>query len=308
MNKFKRIKTSKFKKADAILCADLHIRADCPVCRTDNFLEAMEKKIDFIVDLSVEHVCPILVAGDIGHKHQWPNWLLEWTINKFYGLDVICIAGQHDLPNHRLDLWKKSGIGVLHASGVIFMIREAQTIDDIFTVYPFHYGEKMISPQYDKGLPKVAMTHQMIIDNKKLWPDQDAPEGHQILKKFPEYNLILSGDNHSPFVVEYKGRLLVNPGSLMRSTAAQEDHKPRVYLWYAEENKVQVVYLPIEQNVISREHIKDTKQRDKRMDAYMERMKKDVEIQLSFEKNMESYFDKNRTQTKVKEKVWEAVK
>ena len=82
MTKFKR-KTK--QKATAILTADWHIRADVPICRTDDFFQAMSDKLDFILNLSKEHDCPILLAGDLGKRplnRGWPTWLLEWTINK----------------------------------------------------------------------------------------------------------------------------------------------------------------------------------------------------------------------------------
>ncbi len=307
MTKFKRkIKSS----ADAILTADWHLRVDTPLCRTDDFFTAMERKIDFILDLSKEHDCLILIAGDLGIKPQWPNWLLEWTINKFEGHEIIMIPGQHDLPNHRLDLWEKSGIGVLQAARVIKAIGIANDatyeIDNLFELAAFPYGEKMIQKLKD-NLPIIAITHQMIIESKPLWPGQEAPKGHQILKKFSGYNLILSGDNHNAFVAEYQGRKLVNPGSMMRTTADQESHRPRVYLWYASTNDIEPIYLPIEQGVISRIHIDVVQDRENRNKAFIKRIAKDTKIQLSYEDNLENYFNKYRTLKPVKRKVWEAV-
>ena len=156
-------------------------------------------------------------------------------------------------------------------------------------------------------MPMIAITHQMIIENKPLWPGQEALKGHQVLKKFPEYQLILSGDNHNAFVAEYKGRKLVNPGSMMRAFADQENHKPRVYLWWAETNEIEAVYLPIEQGVISRTHIEVAQDRKNRNKAFIERINEDVEIALSYENNLENYFNKYRTEKKVKEKTWGAV-
>ena len=306
MTKFKRKKV----KANAILCADLHIRPDTPICRTDDFFGAMECKIDFILNLSKEHDCPILIAGDIGNKPQWPNWLLEWAINKFKGHEIICIPGQHDLPNHRLDLWEKSGVGVLHAAGAIRLIIDQIVRSDLdlpifFTSY-FPYGIKLQSPATSHR-PAIALTHQMIIENKPLWPGQEAPKGNNLLKKFPEYDLILSGDNHNPFVAEYQGRKLVNPGSMMRTSADQESHRPRVYLWYSETNDIEAIYLPIKQGVISRSHVGVAKERESRNKAFIERVNSDIEIDLSYEKNLENYFNKYRTQKRIVEKTWEAV-
>lgn len=324
MTNFKR--TSKFQasaltplsSADAILCADLHIRPDTPICRTDDFFAAMEKKIDFILGLSINHNCPILVAGDLGTwplNNGWPTWLLEWFIKKVgFNRQFICIPGQHDLPNHKLDLFEKSGMGVLNAAKAIQTIGLNDSTyttakKHIFEIVPFPYS-KEIKTIYKNPLPLprlIAMTHQMIIEDKKLWPDQNAPKGHQILKKFPEYQLILSGDNHNAFVAEYEGRKLVNPGSMMRTTADQENHRPRVYLWHAKTNEIEAVYLPIEQGVISRTHIEVAQDRTKRNQAFIERVNSDIEIKLSYENNLENYFKKYRTEKKITEKVWDSI-
>ena len=315
MTKFKR-KRQTTKKADAILAADIHLRPDIPVGRIDDYFGAMERKIDFILALSKQHECPILVAGDLGNKplnNGWPVWLLELIIKKFEGHEIICIAGQHDLPNHRLDLWEKSGIGVLHAAGAIYTIFGPIVVHGKFKIYPFNYGQEIQNPiniwkdLAPSNLPMVAMTHQMVIENKPLWPGQEAPKGNSLLKKFPEFSIIHSGDNHLSFVSEYENRKLINPGSMMRNTADQIDHKPRVYLWWAETNRIEPVYLPIEQDVISREHIKDTTERDNRFDALITRVKTDVEIQLKYEDNVVKYFKKFRTEKAVKDKVLEHV-
>jgi predicted phosphodiesterase len=324
MTKFKRKQKTK-SKADAILCADLHIRPDAPICRTDNFFDAMENKINFILDLSKQHDCPILVAGDLGNhalNNGWPTWLLNWTIEKFDCVqyfeydnarsNLFVIPGQHDLPNHRLDLLKKSGIGVLAKAGKIklFEKKEAVNIKDKFNLFAFPYGIEIEDPwPFDTSLhgPNIAIIHQMIIKNKPLWPGQNASKGHQILKKFPRYDLILSGDNHNSFVVEYQGRKLVNPGSMMRTTIDQENHEPQVYLWYANTNEIETVYLPIKKNVISRTHIEIAKKRESRNASFIRRINNDIEIKLSYEKNISAYFNRYRTQKRIIEKTWEAI-
>ena len=327
MTKFQR---KQKKKANAILTADWHIRSDIPICRTDDFFKALEKKIDFILELQREYDCPILIAGDIGHKPQWQNWLLEWAINKFESHEIICIPGQHDLPNHKISLFE--GMGVLEAAKVIETIGILHTEDKIinchfpskstmkkygFHITPFPYGSEIKLLGWGKeygivDMPMIAMTHQMILESKPLWPGQEAPKGNSLLKKFPEYQLILSGDNHNAFTIEYEGRLLVNPGSIMRAFADQVNHRPRVYLWYAETNTVEPIYLPIEKGVISRTHIDVAKERKNRNEAFIQRVNEDTGIipkdELNYEKNLENYFNKYRTEKPVKEKVWESVK
>lgn len=309
MKKLKRLIRG---KPSAILSADWHIRASKPVCRTDTFLIAQESKVEFIVELAKKYECPILVSGDLGNNPQWANWLLRWFIWITEGVDIITIPGQHDLPNHRLEDVEKSGIGVLGESKTIKLIgtqqREIPEIIGVANhwVVPFPFGCPISTIEYEKpDEPMVAMTHQMIIEDQSLWDGQIAPSGHSILKKFPEYKLILSGDNHNPFVSKYKGRLLVNPGPIMRTTADQIDYKPRVYLWYADTNTVKPVFLPIEEGVVSRDHIDIEEERDTIMEAYVSHMATDYEIGFSYEVNLERHIEANEIDDEVADRAWE---
>lgn len=302
--------------ADGILTADWHVRSSIPVCRTDDFMTAMWKKIKFIFDLSLEHQCPIYIAGDMGDKSTWSNSLLVWFLrkmqaNKFYS--IVLIPGQHDLPNHNLQNIDKSGMAVLClASEKVEVITEpglgsgSNPNPDIF-VYGFPFGTEIFEKNGDPEIFKVAMTHQLVIEDKPEWKDQVATSAKSLLKKFPGYNLILSGDNHKPFVVNFRGRLLVNPGSLMRTRADQIDHKPRVYLWYAGKNEVKPVYLPIEKDVIDRSHIDDKEERDGRVEAYVRHLKKNEDITFSFDDNMTAELKNNRIKAGVRDKIREAM-
>jgi DNA repair exonuclease SbcCD nuclease subunit len=259
----------------------------------------MWKKVDFILQQAARREIPILVAGDLGHRHQWPNWLLKefmYEIDEFeFGVDIGVTLGQHDIPEHNLDLWERSGVGVLLQSEYIKWVSQV-----IPYATNFSYGNP-ISHSDDQ----IAVAHQMVIEDKPEWPGQVADSAKSLLKKFPEYKLILTGDNHKPFVVEHEGRILVNPGSMMRTTADQADHKPRVYLWDGEE--VEPVYLPIEEGVISREHIDVVQDRDSRITAYVDRLKTNYEIGLDFKKNMVEHFKVNRTRKEIESRVWGAM-
>lgn len=324
MKKFSR-KSSSSVPPTAIFTADWHIRPTVPVCRTDDFLVAMWKKVEFILNLSDKHQIPILIAGDVGLKSQWPNWLLEEFIGKVKAkkdkAKVYAIPGQHDLPDHNLDLWRASAIGVLHESeAVIFLGVDNQKfihLDEsgLWSVFPFPYGIEVSTINNPLGenyvSPLIAIAHTLVTEGEPKgldkWMEGRSSPALSLLKKFPEYSLILTGDNHKPFVQEYEGRLLVNPGSLMRTTADQANHKPRVYLWYAQDNRVEPVYLPIEEDVIDRTHIDLQEAKDERIEAYVSRLSEEVEIGLSFEGNLESYFKSNRIRKPVQDKVWGAM-
>jgi DNA repair exonuclease SbcCD nuclease subunit len=293
------------KNPKAILTADWHIRGDAPRCRTDDFQKAMWKKVEFIFALADRYGIPIFLAGDLGHRSQWPNWLIERfvaLINDYDRIDIVMAFGQHDLPEHNLELVSKSALGVLLESKYIC---NADYWDKAY-VSAFHYGQKIKKTLAPKGEKcDMAIAHQMVIEDRPEWPDQVADRGKALLKKFPQYKLILTGDNHKPFVIRHEGLILVNPGSMMRTTADQINHKPRVYLWDGED--VEPVYLPIEEGVISREHIDISKERDGRITAYVDRLKTNYEIGLDFKKNMVEHFKVNRTRKEISGRVWEAM-
>ncbi|MCJ7747861.1 MAG: metallophosphoesterase [Desulfobacterales bacterium] len=310
----------------AILTADWHVRWTVPVCRTDDFMAAMRGKIDFVFDLALEHRIPILLAGDIGLKAQWPSWLEEEFIRKVKESpnrpEIYAIPGQHDLPDHNLELWRKSSIGVLHIAGAITFFgvdddhwpNKYQSLNRpcLESIFCFPYGieiSHLDRKSHVTADPVIAMMHTLITERapESFLAEHGACSAMSLLQKFPEYDLILTGDNHKPFVVECEGRLLVNPGSLMRTAADQVDHKPRVYLWYAQENRVEPVYLPIEEDVIDRTHIDLQEAKDERIEAYVSRLSEEVEIGLSFEGNLESYFRTNRVRKPVQDKVWAAM-
>jgi predicted phosphodiesterase len=104
--------------------------------------------------------------------------------------------------------------------------------------------------------------HTYACKQGNVWYDPDSVSSKTLLRKAKQFDLIITGHNHDSFVIKVGGRLLVNPGSIMRSTTKQINHKPRVYLWYDEDNHVEPVFLPIEKNVLSTEVIEEKKKED----------------------------------------------
>jgi DNA repair exonuclease SbcCD nuclease subunit len=318
------------KLADAILGADLHIRPGKPQSRIDDFQKAMWTKFEFILSLSVENdFCPILFAGDLGQESEWPNWLLRKFLSTLLKasplkpIELIVIPGQHDLPNHNLSLWKKSGLGVLEIKDSITLLySDNQNHTDLtrftfsghskynqFYIHPFPYGQPIKNclqcKQKGRQFYSVAMAHDLILAKEgRGWEQGKGLNGISLLKQFPEYDLILTGDNHKSFVLEHQGRLLVNPGSMMRSAADQIDHQPRVYLWYADEKRVEIAYLPIEKEVLSRERIEKQEEKERRMQAFVESIKPG-EIKIKFEENMKIHLRENPASPEVEQKIWD---
>jgi putative phosphoesterase len=281
-------RTKSFKKADAIFGADFHLRDSTPTCRTDDFEAEQWKKLDFISALQKKHDCPVIHSGDLNQHWKPSPYLLTKTMehipNEFW-----TIMGNHDLPQHSLELMHKCGVNTLVEAGRIKLLSGT------------HWGQ---TPEQEsliiKGR-KLLVYHVMTYQGKKPWPGCTDPLGATLLRKYPQWDCIISGHNHKPFTETHEGRLLVNPGSITRQEAGQADHKPRVYLYYADTNTVEAVYLPIKDGVVTREHIERDEERNDRIDAFVSKFDEDWEAELSFEGNLERFYQTNKIKPGVKE-------
>lgn len=303
-------------KVDAILCADVHMRHDTPKCRTDDYQHAQWTKWQEILELGVHYDAPILVAGDLGHKYQWPSPLLREFIFRWSAAgqpEIILVPGQHDLPYHKVDNWDQSAIGVLEAAGCITVLlgssRLPMSMAGDIMLYDFPWGVGMDRRIQGTECTAIAMTHQLVMEgkgNKADWPGADAAFALELLKAHPQFQLILSGDNHKPFVVEHDGRLLVNPGSVMRMTADQADHRPRVYLWNRQ-NEYEEYYLAAPADVITRDYLDEQQAKKHRMEAFVASVADGPAKGLSFEDNVRRLMDERQVHKNVQDKVWECI-
>lgn len=284
---------------DAILTADWHLREDTPVCRIDDFFARQWKKVTFIYALQREFDCPVLHAGDLFHHWKPSPYLLSVTIN-YLPLNFYTVYGQHDLPQHNLELAYKCGINTLKAANRLSILED------------LHWGQDSASKTkrgfcLSSSNRQILVWHCMCYQGKKPWPDCTDPMAASLLRKYPQFDLIVTGDNHKSFVEEYEGRLLVNPGSLTRQTADQTDCKPCVYLWYAKTNTVKQIYLPIEKDVITREHLERKEQHNNRIEAFISRLNDDWEAQMSFEDNLEEFRKANNVRESVMNVIYKAI-
>lgn len=294
-------------KADLILTSDWHLRDDQPSCRTDNFEEAQWIKVTQVAALQEELGCPVLHAGDLFHHWKPSPYLISKAI---YHLpkDFYTVAGQHDLPQHNLDLFLKCGMNTLTEAKAVKWIADGNFGQGVGRAFIFPNRRKVVSASYEEDDKKVGVWHHFVWDGKNIpWPGFEGMSARQVLRANPDFDLIVTGDYHKPFIKEYKGRLLVNCGCLTRQAADYADHKPRVWLWDANTNTVKPHYLVHQKGVVSREHIEAREERDKRIDAFISRLTDEWEASISFEDNLKRFVTSNRIRKSVVELIHKAM-
>lgn len=290
-----------------ILTADNHFQYNQPICRIDDFISAQIEKLQFLREIRDDHNAIILNAGDLTHKSRVVKQelfsMLLTHLPVMYG-----VAGNHDLMYHNLQYLMNSAIGVVISAGLYKYISKEQPVqieNDI--IYGFSYGQHIEKPQKIGTNKTIAIWHNMIYENNNDFTFGDGHYAKDILKKFPEYDYILTGDNHKTFLVEHNNRYLINPGSLTRDDAAQIDHRPCVWLLDSTNNTIDPIYIPIRENVISTAHLDIKKDRDARLEAFVETVNSNYEIGLTFEKNLDNYLSVNDVSEDVKKIIYECI-
>lgn len=286
-------KAKEEKTVHAILTADWHLREDVPECRNDNFWNAQWRKVDYVSRLQEKYNCPVLHAGDL-FDHWKPSPMLLTKAIQCIPKQFFTVYGNHDLPQHNLELSYKCGTNTLVQAKAIELLING------------HFGQEEPEYTYFIGCRNICVWHTFTYIGKKPWPDCTSPTAVKIATKYKskDIDLILTGDNHQSFTVKDENLLLVNPGSLMRQTADQIDHEPSVYLYHAEDNSVTRIKLPIDVEAVSREHLDKKEEHDSRLEAFMSKLNGDWEAGISFEENLKQFIDSN---PKLNKKVVEII-
>ena len=298
-----------------ILMADPHLRRTVPRARTDDYFTAMERKLRFILE-QAQASPPLLVAGDFFDVAKSPQFLEQWVIGllREYAIVPILVPGQHDLPNHNLGLIKESSLGVLAAAGVINLLDGSgppiDSSEDHVSIWGVPFGiDPITDPEDYQGRIKILLWHHMVVQ-EPLWPGQEADKAPAILKKYPQFDIICTGDNHQTFCYRTApnelppNHWLVNPGSMMRNTTAQVDHRPSVFKW--EGSQIEQVFLPIQSDVLDLSVVDVPREKAHRFGAFVETLEGGKEIGISFDDNLKNYFQANKEEPQVEGLVWEA--
>jgi len=282
--------------ADLILTADWHLREDSPVCRTDDIWEAEWNKVAQIVALNL----PILHAGDLFNKWNGsPRLISQFILHILddYGFKQYfkTVYGNHDLPQHNLDLFDKTALHTLEVAGALDVVMGG------------HWGQEPDEASLNFQGRSILLWHVMTFKGKKPWPGCTDLSAKQILRKYPMYDLIVTGHNHKSFTEEYQGRILVNPGSILRMSADQYKSKPCVYLYNAKQHAIKRHILTYNSGCISRVHLQQQRTKKQRYTAFMRSVQAKTGKQLKFEDNLEMFFKQHNTAQEIKQCIYDSM-
>lgn len=285
-----------------LITGDMHLTPRRPANRIDDYEAAVLNKFEFILRTACEENCKALLQPCDFFDADNPPYGFYVKVYKMieeYGISVITDFGQHDL---RMRNQTDTGLhALLETSERVIRASRSVIINDVY-VSCAEFGAAI--PQAQVGYFNILMTHRMVV-KAKLWDGQKgAIYGSVLLNQYPEYEVMVTGDNHQNFFVEDKERILINAGSMMRSTIAQIDHKPKIYILEVQNKSIidlVEIAIPIEpaEKVFRLERVERTKAADQNREAYIAGLQEHKAQDLHFEDELNHYTAANNIEQEV---------
>lgn len=202
---------------------------------------------------------PCLLCGDIFHKAKEPHEVVNLAIRELpercYG-----IAGNHDLPDHRLEAMHRSAYGVLKESGRLIDLEPGKPIiveEDIHApirLHGFPCGHPLEPLQETNDFfIEIAVVHDFIYTASTGYVGAAEEKRLKAYKsKMAGYDICLFGDNHSGFHFippedsGYRCQVF-NHGTFMIRRSDERDYEPMIGLIYSD-GSVEPYYLDVSQD------------------------------------------------------------
>ena len=115
-----------------LVCSDIHFSDVNPVSRIDNYLEALLAKMGQIRAAAEKlRIEALIISGDVFHvkaPSRVSHSLTQIVMDCFqkFSCPILCLPGNHDLSDNRLDSLPRQPLGTLFKAGVAINLIEVQ--------------------------------------------------------------------------------------------------------------------------------------------------------------------------------------
>lgn len=293
-----------------IAIADIHLSHTPPVARSteSNWYAAMTRPLKQLRKLQEQYQVPIVCAGDIFHKWNPPCELINFALEHLPLM--YAIPGQHDLPMHSYADIERSGYWTLVKAGRIKDLapdRPGGFENVRINGFPWGHEITPIDDAHDL-CQEIAVVHQYLWIKGCGYHNAPADKRLKACKsKFKGYDVVIVGDNHTPFKVTKNHQTVLNCGSLFRRNIDQIDYKPAVWL-VKSDNTVEPVYLDCSKDkFLESDKLARIKVGGKSMHQFLERLKDLKDVALSFEEAVSRYLRKEKVSSEVEKIILAAL-
>ena len=287
-----------------LVTADWHLTEEKPRCRLDkDWIGTQKKIISWMFVLAEKEKAHVTIIGDWADKSiispVLVNYFLQRSvsltnysfINNFkVGLKTYILGGNHDYPYHNFENKDRSSFGTLWA-----LVGKLEENPNGFIR---SFSEIGMAGHWNKdpvgSNEEIVGIH--ILAYKKTIPPyiKGAVTAQDLKNRFPKAKYIFTGDNHSNWVKEIDGTLIINPGCLIRQAADKINYQPVVYLVDTETGEFEAIEVPDKMEMVTDEYITVENERGDRIDAFVESVKSGKKIGLNFIKNLKRKMGLNK--------------
>lgn len=234
----------------AVLCSDIHIES-CPSWRSaePDWFAAMVRSLSELKAVAEAHDVPIVCAGDILTRWYASPELINFAIKHLPGM--YSVRGNHDLPNHRHEEYRKSAYCTLVEAGVITDLTERTELHTGVVLHPFPWGKKIVPLEHPgHNVIDLAVVHRYI------WKEgcgyvgaPDDCKASAFRQSLRGYDASVWGDNHKGFIVgKPLQHMLMNCGTFFRRHSDEINYRPHIGLLYRD-GSIVPHYLDISKDV-----------------------------------------------------------
>jgi len=275
-----------------LISADWHLRADKPRCRLDDDWEETQRAtVEHIITIANKRNTDLFIVGDLFDTPVVPMRLVVMLIEELSKIKqhVYFIAGNHDLPYHSSENINNSAIGILNSMKGNHLKITGGSVG-IHAAYA-NFGDEIVGDKHTKKL----FLHTLVFPNtKSIPPNCEAVTASQLLAEHKWADWIFTGDMHTGFHYEKDERHVVNPGCILRQAADMVDYKPIMYYVNTEKNIVEEIELPDTGEMVTDSYLRAEEERDDRITAFVEGIKRGEKISLSIVDNIKNAIKKNK--------------
>jgi DNA repair exonuclease SbcCD nuclease subunit len=214
-----------------VFFTDLHLAAQPPLRRADDFAASMLKKLSETLDIAKEvGADALLFGGDWYNRHRIYAYSVIGECMRLIdaaGIPIYGIIGQHDLIGYNAETYATSVLAFQEMfTDYYSTIQEPVEFEDA-VVYPCHVFDdlnEVMAQRVTKKKKAIVLVHKLLSEKDHAFDIIRTKS----LDPCP-YNLVLSGDLHIGYPIHKVGdTVFANPGAMARLTIADVDRKPKV--------------------------------------------------------------------------------
>lgn len=261
-----------------VFVGDIHARGTNPRNRMGNYMDDLKAKMRQVFDIATSQNAPIICTGDFFDS---PNVSISVVndiirlLQDYREIPFYSIAGNHDLFGHNIETLDRTPLGLLYTTKMIQHLDNFKDKDVQITGADFDYS--IDSGDYHEYMVPEFAGLKIVVVHGMLMPESPPFEmKHSLVEevtKRSNADVVVTGHYHTPFSYELNGKLIFNPGALMRISASLADirHKPQVTLLDTESHKIKTIPLDIKpaKEVLDRQKIEAAAQREADMQKFI---------------------------------------